>query len=113
MPYGGYEQQPGYQPQQPSYPNGMHTSSGMGWGANTSKNSLGGWALGLGIAGALCCGPVAIGGIITGNLGRKAADDGLATNRGMATTGMVIGIVGVCLWGTALMLRATTGFGQF
>lgn len=89
-PYGGF-------PQQPGYPNAPYQGGGMGWGENSSKNSLGGWALGTGIAGLICCAPASIAAIIVGALGRKAAEQGLATNRSMATTGFVLGIVGVGL----------------
>ncbi len=106
MPYSGYT------PQQPSYQNAPYTGGGMGWGANASKNALGGWALGTGIAGVLCCGIAAVPALILGIQGRKAADEGLATNRSMATTGMVLGIVGIALWGIALLLNLTTGLGS-
>ena len=66
---------------------------------NTSKNSLGIWALVLGIVSFVCCLGLLTGvpAIILGTFSRKAADQGLATNRSLGTAGMVLGIVAVVL----------------
>lgn len=101
QPYGG---QPPYGAQHP-YTTGPYTGGGMGWGVNTSKNSLGGWALGTGIAGVVCCGISGIAAIILGSMSRTAADQGLANNKGMGTAGLVLGIVGVAMWGIGLFAR--------
>lgn len=114
-PYGGQAPHSGQQPfgaqppyagqpfnQQPyasgPYTGGPYAGGGMGWGGNTSKNQLGGWALGLGIAGVVCCGPAGIAAIVLGVQSRAAADQGLATNKGMGTAGMALGITAVALW---------------
>ncbi|UFU08091.1 DUF4190 domain-containing protein [Ruania halotolerans] len=64
------------------------------------SNALGGWSLGLGIAGVvLACIWVgwlmAIAALITGFMGRKAVAEGRATNGGMATAGIILGFVGI------------------
>ena len=56
------------------------------------KNSLGGWALGLGIASFVCCGIfTGIPAIIVGFLGMQAANEGRATNKGMSIAGIILG----------------------
>jgi len=77
-------------------------------GYSTEKNKLGVWALVLGIASILCCGIFAgVPAIITGVMGRNAANEGRATNGSMATVGMVLGIVGVGLSILGGILAAT------
>lgn len=65
----------------------------------TSQNGLGGWALGVGIAGIFLFSwifpPIIV--IVLGILGRRAADRGTATNRSVATAGLVLGVIGVLL----------------
>jgi hypothetical protein len=72
----------------------------------TEKNSLGVWALVLGIVSIACCGFLAgIPAVILGNKSREAAAMGLADNGTMGTVGMVLGWVGVAagvlglIWG--------------
>ena len=62
------------------------------------KNSLGGWALGLGIASFVCCGIfTGIPAIIVGFLGMQAANEGRATNKGMSIAGIALGILSIVL----------------
>ena len=66
----------------------------------TEKNSLGIASLVLGIVSFFCVGLFAgVVAIILGAQGRKAADEGRATNKGMATAGMILGIVGTVIVG--------------
>jgi hypothetical protein len=74
-----------------------------------SGNSRGGWSLGLGIAAVvlfwvpvLYLATSIAGGIVAivlGVKGRRLAAQGAATNRGMATTGLVLGSIGLSLAG--------------
>lgn len=106
-PYGGSNDpnaypgsQPGYQ-QYPSQaqPGGGYTPGMSPFGASTEKNNLGGWALGLGIAGLLCCGALTgVPAIILGYLGIQAANQGRATNKGMSIAGVVLGAISVVLF---------------
>ncbi|MBE6481065.1 MAG: DUF4190 domain-containing protein [Actinomyces ruminicola] len=94
----------GQPPQYQGYPNngqppqyqGPNYNQPAGYGMNpmgmsTEKNNLGGWALGLGIA-SVCCGLfTGIPAIILGYLGMQAANEGRATNKGMAIAGIVLG----------------------
>ena len=99
-PYGGSNDpnaypggQPGYQ-QYPSQaqPGGGYTPGMSPFGASTEKNNLGGWALGLGIASLVCCGIfTGIPAIILGYLGMQAANEGRASNKGMAIAGLIMG----------------------
>jgi hypothetical protein len=85
----------------------------------TTGNALGGWALGLGITAfvlwwvpflfvvtSIAGGVVAI---VLGVQGRARADSGLATNRSMATVGMVLGIVGLVFAGLNGVIGAILG----
>ncbi|WP_136313500.1 MULTISPECIES: DUF4190 domain-containing protein [Actinomyces] len=79
--YQGYNQPAGY---------GMNPTA-----MATEKNSLGGWALGLGIA-SVCCGIfTGIPAIILGYLGMQAANEGRANNKGMAIAGIVLGVLSI------------------
>ena len=92
---------------------GSHGPYGAGYGGypplQNKQNSAGGWALGLGIASLLMClvpvlsQLVAVAGIVTGVMGVKAASEGRADNRGMATTGIVLSAVALVL-GIALVV---------
>lgn len=84
---------PGQYPAQPGgYVPGMSPYS-------TEKNNLGGWALGLGIAGLVCCGALTgVPAIILGYLGIQAANQGRATNKGMSIAGVVLGAISVVLF---------------
>jgi len=89
----GYPAQGAYPPPAPQYP-----AAGYGPPAGASKNNIGVWALVLGILSLVCFGLLAgIPAIILGNNGKKAAAQGLATNRGMAQAGFVLGIIGTVL----------------
>lgn len=73
----------------------------------TSQNALGGWALGVGIAGLFLFSWIfpPIVAIVLGVMGRRAADRGTATNRSMSTAGLVLGVIGLLLLlGCALLL---------
>lgn len=102
-PSGPYNQQPGgYGPnggpynQQP----GGYGPAGYGPGGYgprpDEKNSLGGWALGLGIASLFCCSIfTGIPAMILGYLGMQAANEGRATNKGMSIAGIVMGALSI------------------
>ncbi|MFD7022673.1 DUF4190 domain-containing protein [Promicromonospora sukumoe] len=66
--------------------------------ATPPKNDLGVWALVTGILSFVFC-PLLLGiaAIITGTMSRRAADEGLANNRGMGTAGLILGWVNVAL----------------
>ena len=83
------------------------------------KNSLGIWSLVLGIASFVlsCLFLTGIPAIILGRQGQRAADEGLANNRGMATAGMVLGwiavglsLVGLVLGAIALAIGGARGY---
>jgi hypothetical protein len=79
-----------YPPPAPQYP-----AAAYGAPAGTSKNNIGTWALVLGILSIVCFGLLAgIPAIILGNKGKAAAAQGLATNRGAAQAGFILGIIG-------------------
>lgn len=107
-----YGQQPSpYGQQPPAYgqqPYGQQPWTGQGYqapyGGGTQKNSLGVWALVLGILG-LCCGFASIGGLILGRMSMQAADRGEANNRGLGKAGFILGIVGIALWVISLILQ--------
>ncbi len=104
QPAGGYGQ-PGAYGQPPAYggPNPY------GVGGSTQKNNLGGWALGLGIAGLLCCGIFAgIPAIILGRQSQAAAAQGLATNGGQGKAGFILGII-ACVWFVIAMILQAAG----
>lgn len=97
-PYG---QQPPAHGQQP-YPAGYGAYPQQPYGAYGAvypKNSLGIWALVLGLVAlvAQCYFVAGIPAIIVGRQGQRAADEGLANNRGMSTAGVVLGWVAVGL----------------
>lgn len=87
-PNGQYDQQPG------GYGPGGY---GGGFGPRPDeKNSLGGWALGLGIASLVCCSIfTGIPAMIVGYLGMQAANEGRATNKGMSIAGIVMGALSI------------------
>lgn len=85
-------------PPPPSYPPVPPPPPGQFGGGDTSKNSLGVWALVLGIVSILCCGLFAgIPAIILGNNSKKAAAQGLATNGSLGNVGFILGIIGTVL----------------
>ena len=78
------------------------------YGPSTEKNALGGWALGLGIASLVCCGLLTgIPAMVLGFLGIQAANEGRASNKGMAIAGLVLGVVSIAwtviAWTTGIM----------
>lgn len=111
VPYSGPPQQAYGQPysQQYSYPQapyGPYVPCGQGvYGGGFydprrhEADSLGGWALGLGIAsifmGCLYFGALlGVPAIIVGVKGMRAADEGRATNKGISIAGVVLGSIG-------------------
>ena len=78
---------------------------------NSEKNSLGVWALVLGILSIVCCGLfTGIPAIILGNMGKKAAAEGRATNGSLANVGLILGIVGCVLTVIGFIFGAINGF---
>ena len=107
-PNGSYNQQPGgygpnggpYNQQPAGYGPAGYGPAGYGPGGYgprpDEKNSLGGWALGLGIASLFCCSIfTGIPAIILGVLGMQAANEGRATNKGMSIAGIVMGALSI------------------
>ncbi|WP_423464047.1 DUF4190 domain-containing protein [Promicromonospora sp. MS192] len=70
-----------------------------GYAPAPPKNDLGVWALVTGILSYVMC-PLLLGiaAIITGTMSRRAADEGLANNRGMGTAGLILGWINVALF---------------
>ena len=88
-PSGPYNQQPG------GYGPAGYGPGGYGPRPD-EKNSLGGWALGLGIASLFCCSIfTGIPAMILGYLGMQAANEGRATNKGMSIAGIVMGALSI------------------
>jgi len=105
--YGGYQEAAYPTQEYPSYPPvpdpyapapyvAPYAAPPYVFGYNpTEKNSQGVAALVLGILSVCCLGLLTgILAIVFGVQGRKAADEGRATNKGTATAGMVLGIIG-------------------
>lgn len=98
---GGY-QQPGTQApydQPGAYgPPGAPAAPQYGYAPTPPKNDLGVWALVTGILSYVMC-PLLLGiaAIVTGTMSRRAADEGLANNRGMGTAGLILGWINVAL----------------
>ena len=80
--------------QQPAAP----VTSQYGYAASPPKNDLAVWSLVTGILSYVFC-PLVLGiaAIVTGTMSRKAADQGLANNRGMGTAGLILGWINVAL----------------
>ena len=80
-----------------AYPSGPYNQQPGGYGPRPDeKNSLGGWALGLGIASLFCCSIfTGIPAMILGYLGMQAANEGRATNKGMSIAGIVMGALSI------------------
>ena len=83
-----------------TYPTYASPSPYGGQPVRQTQNGLGVAALVLSILGIVGCIPFVGGvlGIVFGILGMKNADRGIATNKGMAKAGLIIGIVGLGLW---------------
>jgi hypothetical protein len=118
-PYGQQPPQYGQQPPQYGQPGQYPTPPGYqseeyGAPAGQPSNTQGLVAMILGIASIplLCCFfigfPLGIVATVLGYLGRKKADQGLATNRGQAQAGFICGIVAVALGLILIILRLTT-----
>jgi len=109
--YGQQPQQYGQQPQQ--YGQGYPAQGGYD-GRPAPKNGMGIAALVLGVL-ALLTGFFIIGGlfglvaIVLGIIGSRRAKRGLATNRGMAITGVILGVIGVLLTVAVLAFGAFVG----
>lgn len=69
-----------------------------GYAPTPPKNDLAVWSLVSGILSFMIC-PLLLGiaAVITGTMSRKAADEGLANNRGMGTAGLILGWVNIGL----------------
>jgi hypothetical protein len=79
-------------------PGGPTGAPQYGYSQTPPKNDLGVWALVTGILSYVFC-PLLLGiaAIITGTMSRRAADEGLANNRGMGTAGLILGWINVAL----------------
>ena len=74
------------------------------------QNGMGTAALVLGILQFFCLGTVgSILAIVFGKIGMNRADQGLATNRGAAKAGFILGIVGIALTVVGLIVAVTAG----
>lgn len=83
---------------------------GMPVGASDEKNSLGVWALVLGILSIVCCGLfTGIPAIILGNNSKKAAAEGRANNGNLGNVGFILGIVGTVLGTLGLIFALANG----
>ncbi len=95
--------QPPATPTPPSYPSAPDTPPPPSYPAGAApaampQNGLGLTALIMGILQFVCLGPIgSILAIVFGILGRNKAKKGLANNKGVATAGLVLGIVGLVL----------------
>lgn len=72
---------------------------GGGYGyATMEQNSLGNWALGLAIGSFVFLGLLlSVPAVILGRKGMRAADEGRATNRGIAQAGFIVGVINIAL----------------
>lgn len=74
------------------------------------QNGMGTAALVMGILQFFCLGTVgSILAIVFGKIGMNKADQGLATNRGSAKAGFVLGIVGLALSVVGIIVAITAG----
>lgn len=107
----GSPRHPGPDPNAPYVQHGQHSAPTpygqpggptavpqYGYSQTPPKNDLGVWALVTGILSYVFC-PLLLGiaAIITGTMSRRAADEGLANNRGMGTAGLILGWINVAL----------------
>lgn len=100
-------------PPPPPPPPGAGPSPVPGMGGGTQKNSLGTWALVLGIVSIVCCGFIAgIPAIFIGRASEKAQAEGLATNGNLGKVGFILGIIGsvLGLLGIVLSLSGALSF---
>lgn len=74
------------------------------------QNGMGTAALVMGILQFFCLGTVgSILAIVFGKIGMNKADQGLATNRGAAKAGFILGIIGIALTVVGLIVAVTAG----
>ena len=92
---------PGPDPYAPQYPTAPGLA-GYGPPPSTQSNAIGVLALVLGVAAiplGVCCGvlggALGVAGVVLGLIGMRKADEGQATNRGMAIAGAICGGVGI------------------
>ena len=98
----------GSTPPPPGGGGGYPPPGGGGAQPGTNKKAL--WSMILGIVSILCCGLLAgIPAIILANMGKKEinASGGLQTGGGMATAGLVLGIISIGLTILSVILYAT------
>lgn len=98
----------GSTPPPPGGGGGYPPPGGGGAQPGTNKKAL--WSMILGIVSILCCGLFAgIPAIILANMGKKEinASGGLQTGGGMATAGLVLGIISIGLTILSVILYAT------
>lgn len=77
----------------------------QGAGNSVPQNGMGTAALVLGILGFFCFPLISsLLAIIFGRIGMTRADQGLATNRGTAKAGFILGIIGIVLGGLGLII---------
>ena len=100
-PYGRHDANAPYG--QPGAPGaygqpGSPAAPQYGYAPTPPKNDLAVWSLVTGILSFVFC-PLLLGiaAIITGTMSRRAADQGLANNRGMGTAGLILGWINVVL----------------
>ena len=109
QPYGQGARSPSGYPGSP-YPGAAYPATPYGTAPympvyGYPKNGLGVWALSLGIVAFFCFGPLAgIAAIITGVLGRKAAQRGEANNGGLALAGIILGSAASVVWVLLVLL---------
>ncbi len=78
-----------------------------GAAAGTNKKAI--WSLVLGIVGLICCGFIAgIPAIILGNMAKKEIATSGEGGGGMATAGVVLGVIAI-IWGVIYLILAATG----
>jgi len=78
-------------------------------GASSSTNKKAIWSLVLGIVGLICCGFIAgIPAIILGNMAKKEIATSGEGGSGMATAGLVLGVIAV-IWGVIYLILVATG----
>lgn len=92
-------------PPPPPPPNSGVPMGTPGVNPSEAKNSLGVWALVLGILSLVCCGLLAgIPAIILGKKSKDAGAQGLATNGNLGNVGFILGIIGSILTTIAVVL---------
>lgn len=100
---------PAYPPQPYGAPPGAAAPYG-GAGYAAPQNGPGTTALITGIISLFCCGVIlGIVAIVQGRKGMALADQGLATNRGQAQAGMILGIIGLVIWVLYLVFALASG----